>query len=275
MRRSFYTAPVDHLNLADWPSLGERLRRAAVKACGQDAKIEVGSEPFFTYETDVEETLLGLEDFQPEPRTVHIDFWNAIVHYGAVCVTQGDGIVRKERRALEKAVAKALRGETLIHDTEGAFDRHAGRVYGYRLNPDDDRDRVTFSHLMNVFDPPTYLGERWLLQEDDESLDEDKFTIAKKTPGQIVQFWANDEEAEERVWRHATRGEGLIALYDDDPDRGEITRGFSQHDDLRRMAGKAWHFRVTLGRCRPEDSLMVTYDLAVSPVEGAELLFVI
>lgn len=275
MRRSFYTAPVDHQTLADWPKLAERLRRAAVKACERDAETEVGSEPVFTYGTDVEETLLGLEDFQSEPRTVRIDLWNAMVRYGAICVTLGDGIVRKERRALDKALGKALRGETLINETEGVFDRCTGRVYGYRLNPDDDRDRVTFSHLMNVFDPPLYVGERWLLQRDDESLDEDNYIIAPKTQGQIVQFTALDEGSEERVWRHATRGEGLIALYDDDPDLDEITRSFARHDDLRRLAGEGRNFRATLGRCRPEDSLMVTYDDVNAPDERAKLLFVI
>ena len=283
MRQTFYTSPIDHDSLADWPDLATRLHRAAKKALGPGGQVEVGDEPVFGYGPDglarsaseLEETLLGLEELDLDPRTVRIDLWCAIVGYGAIRITLGDGIVRKERRALEKGFQKALRGETLIRESEGAFDRYEGRVYGYRLDPNDDRDRSTLAGLLMIFDSPLYLAERWLLQGDDEAIDENRYSAWPKTPSQYVQFTTQTEEAEEHVWCRAALGEGLIAVYPDDPDIDDLIRHFARHDDLRRFPKKRWDYRLTVGRCRPEDNLVVVYDLDAMPTEEAEWAFVI
>ncbi|MDA8016328.1 MAG: hypothetical protein MPN21_02670 [Thermoanaerobaculia bacterium] len=274
MRQRFYTSPVDHETLDDWADLATRLRRAGESACAAGARIETPDEPVFGYGTDIEETLLGLEDFRIEPRTVRIELWCAIVRYGAICITAGDGIVRKERRALEKGLQKVLRGETVIHESDGPFDRDERRIYGYRLDPNDDRDRSTLSSLTMSFDPPLYLAERWLLQGDDESIDEGWYTVGPGAPGPYVQFLAEHDEAEERVWQRAALGEGLFVIYDDDPCLGELLRSFSRTDDLRRLSRRHEH-RVAIGRCRRDDRLVVVYDSQALPSEDAEWVFVI
>lgn len=275
MKRSFYSSPVDHQTLGEWAKLSERLLRGAEKACRPDVTLEVSREPVFTYGIDVEETLLELEDLEFGARTVRIDLWSAIVRYGAICITVGEGIVRKERRALEKSVQKILRGETLIHESEGAFDRDERRIYGYRLDPADDRDRSTLADLLIPFDPPHYVGERWLLQGDDESIDAARYEIWPKTPSQVVQFAALTEEAQEDAWRRAHLGEGLLAVYPDDPALDDLVRHFASHDDLRRLPGKSWEYRVAIGRGRPEDRLVVVYDASTLPSEDTEWLFVV
>lgn len=288
MRRIFYSSPVDHRNLANWPALAERIRRAVSKACPGEPPVDaaIGTEPIFGHDiegadADIEETLLGLEDLYLEPRSLRIDLWCSLVHYGIVCVTHGSGLVRKERRALDKVLAKALRGETCLRETEGSFDRHEGRVYGYALDPDDDRDLSTIAHLMAVFNAPVYVGERWLLQNAREELDEEHFFLLGPAGGGIVRFMSTDQiglkpgEHLEAVWRNAVRGQGLVAAYDDDPDLDEIERHFGRFDDLRRFVGAGWNYRLTLGRGLAEDSLVVVYDLETGLLEGERPLFVL
>lgn len=275
MKQTFHTTPIDHDSLADWPDLATRLRRRAEKALGSGGRVEVGDEPAFTYGIDLEETLLGLEDLDLDPRTVRIDLWSAVVRYGTICITVGDGIVRKERRALEKGVAKVLRGETLIHESDGAFDRDERRIYGYRLDPSDDRARSTLADLLLVFDPPHYLGERWILQGDDERVDEGLYDVWTKSSGRLVQFLARSDEAAERVWSLAEHGDGLIAVDLDDPGIDRLLQNFSRTDDLRFLPKKHWQHRVTIGRCRPEDHLVVVYDSQGLPTDEADWLFVI
>ena len=275
MKQTFYTAPVDQDSLSEWPDLAARLRRRAEKAVGPGGRVEVGDKPIFGYGIDLEETLLGLEDQDLDPRTIRIDLWCAIVRYGTICITVGDGIVRKERRALEKGVQKVLRGETLIHESEGAFDRDERRIYGYRLDPADDRSRSTLADLLLVFDPPHYLGERWILQGDDERIDESLYDVSAKSSGQLVQFLARTDEAAERVWSLAEHGDGLIAVDFDDPGIDRLLQNFSRKDDLRFLPKKRWQHRVTIGRGRPEDHLVVVYDSQGLPSEEAEWLFTI
>ena len=275
MRQTFYTSPVDHDSLADWPDLATRLRRRAEKALGPGGQVEAGDAPVFGYGIDMEETLLGLEDPEFDPRTVRIDLWCAIVRYGTICITVGDGIVRKERRALEKGIKKALRGEVLIHESDGAFDRDERRIYGYRLDPADDRARSTLADLLLVFEPPHYLGERWILQGDDERIDESLYELWPKSSGQLVQFLARSGEAAERVWALAEHGDGLIAIDLDDPGIDRLLQGFSRTDDLRFLPKKHWQHRVTIGRCRAEDHLVVVYDSQGLPSDEADWLFAI
>lgn len=236
--------------------------------------MEAGDAPVFGYGIDMEETLLGLEDPEFDPRTVRIDLWCAIVRYGTICITVGDGIVRKERRALEKGIKKALRGEVLIHESDGAFDRDERRIYGYRLDPADDRARSTLADLLLVFEPPHYLGERWILQGDDERIDESLYELWPKSSGQLVQFLARSGEAAERVWALAEHGDGLIAIDLDDPGIDRLLQGFSRTDDLRFLPKKHWQHRVTIGRCRAEDHLVV-YDSQGLPSDEADWLFAI
>ena len=278
MRRIFFTSPVDDDSRAGWPDFAARLGGSAETALGPGGRVELGGEPVFGYgqgAAEFEEALLRLEDLALGPRTVRIDLWSSIARYGAICITVGDGVVRKERRALEKGLKKVLRGESLIHQSNGPFDRDERRIYGYRLDPADDRARSSLADLLLAFDPPHYLGERWMLQGDDERIDESRYEIWPGSPNQLARFLARSEDAAERAWSLAEHGDGLIVMDVDDPEIGRLLQGFSCTDDLRWLPGKTWQHRVTLGRCRPGDHLVVVYDSQALPSDTAQWVFAI
>lgn len=214
-RRLFFTSPVDDRNSGDWAGLARSLKAAVAASCGGDVAVAVGSEPVFGYGTDVDETLAELGELRLGPRDVRVDLWCSVVYYGAICVTLGPGIRRQERRTLTRRLRKTeLARQVLLREVEGPYDLDAsGRVFGYPISPADDRGRSTLSMLLEPFDGPVYLGEQWLLQGQDERVDEDAFEVVVRPSPSLALFLASDPEAEERVWQAAASGQGLIALY--------------------------------------------------------------
>ncbi|MEO1366898.1 MAG: hypothetical protein AAFX50_06945 [Acidobacteriota bacterium] len=277
MRRLFYSSPVDARNLEEWGGFADTLRRAVLSTCGKGIAVEVGDRAVFRRGGDFEETLAGLEELRLG-RAVRVDLWSSVAGYGVIAFTLGFDIKRAERRALEKKLRKALRGEVPLRDLEGVYSEESGLVVGFALSAADDAAaRADVEHLLFPFEKPLYLGERWLLQDGDERLDESSFQrISEPAPG-LVTFLAADGDAEERIWRHCGSGDGLIALFPDDPVLPDLVRGFRQQRDLRILTSKHPHFglRVTIDRRPGGDPLVVAYT-ATGPPEIEELpLFVV
>jgi hypothetical protein len=277
-RRLLYTSPIDDSGLESWPSLAGRLKRAVAATCGGDVEVKTGERPVFGYGTDVDETLAGLEEEVLAPREVRVDLWSSICRYAAVSFTLGPAIRRQERRELMRRLKKKeLAGETFLGEAEGRFHLDQGRVYGYSISPADDRGKSTIEHLLIPFDTPLYIGEHWLLQGGDEQVDTASYEVVVRVGPNHAIFLANDPEAAERAWEASTHGEGLIAFYGDDPAEPEIRRRFSRSDDLVLfLAEKPWAGqRVAIGRCRPEDSLVVVYGPPYAPEIDEPILFMI
>lgn len=277
-RRIFYTSPIDESGLDRWQGLAGRLERAVAATCDGKVSVTAGTQPVFGRGTDVDETLAALEEERLAPRDVRIDLWCSVPFYAAVCLTLGPGIRRGERRALTRRLQKKeLSGQTFLREDEGEFHVDTGRVYGYSVSPADDRGRSTIDFLLTPFDSPIYMGEHWLIQGGDEQVDSESYDLVVRVGTNHAIFLANDPEAAERVWEASTRGEGLIAFHGDDPAEPEIRRRFSRYEDLviflaeKPFSGQ----RVTIGRCRPEDSLVVIYDPPYAPEVDEPILFMI
>lgn len=280
MRRLFYTCPVDSRDLAAWGPLADALRGAVQASCGSGVTVEVGDQPVWGRGVDEEETLAELEEMQPMDRA-RIDLWSAVPGHAALAITLGSQVQRKARRALEKKLRKVLRGQKLLRELEGRYDDESARVFAFDISvADDAAARTALEFLVSPFDPPLYLGERWLLQGEDESLDAVAFDlIAEPAPG-LVTFFCKTEQAEERVWRHAGSGEGLFALYPDDPALPDLIRRFHKLEDLRILlaekpdAGQ----RITVDRRasgETGDGLVVAYTTAGPPEIESPYLFLI
>lgn len=290
-RRLFFTSPVDHHNLGSWDGLGRSLKAAVAASCGRDVSIEVGTRPVFGYDTDVDETLAELEELRLGPREIRVDLWCSIFFYGTICVTLGPGLRRQERRALTRRLSKKeLARHTLLREHEGAYDLDSGRVFGYQLFPGDDRARSTITEILEPFDGPVYLGEEWLVQDEDGILDNESFELIAsrlKVAGSGVEgaveeylalFLARDPEAEARAWLNATAsGQGLIALYADDAAEAKLVRRFTAFEDLPILLAEApsANMRVTIGRCHDDDSLVVVYGPPWAPEVDEPVLFMI
>ncbi len=277
-RRLFYTSPVDHHNLEEWPDLARSLSHAAEAACDRDIRLEVGPRPVFGYGTDVEEMLSALEAQELAPRQVRVDLWCSICFYAAVCVTLGPGIRRRERRDLIRRLGnKQLAGEAFLRQHEGAYDLDSGQCYGYHPEAADDRDRSTIADLLTAFDQPLYLGERWLLQDQNEQIDSESFDLIVPSGPNLGIFQAKDSAAEEIIWQACRNGEGLIAFYPDDPAEEQMLRRFSDFEDLRIFHAEAPSagMRVTIGRCHQDDSLVVVHGPPWAPELDQPPMFVI
>ncbi len=286
-RRLFYTSPVDHHNLEHWADLGRSLSRAVATIGDSELSVEVGTRPIFGYGSDSEEATAAVEEQRLAPRQVRIDLWCSICFYATVCLTLGPGVSRRERRALRRRLRKKeLAAETFLRQHEGPYDLDSGCSYGYSLDPGDDRDRSTIADLLAPFDPPLYLGERWLLQDRSEQIDTDSFDLVVShrlspiggTSGpDLGIFLALDSAAEERIWQACTAGEGLIACYPDDPAEEQLLRRFSDFEDLRIFLAEAPSagMRVTIGRCHQDDSLVVVHGPPYAPELDEPPVFVI
>ncbi|MEM1180295.1 MAG: hypothetical protein AAGM22_18270 [Acidobacteriota bacterium] len=276
MRRLLYTSPVDARSLDDWGGLADALRGAVASTCvGVDT--QVGDGALFRVGGDAEETLASLEELRLG-RAVRIDLWCSVVHYSVVALTLGSDIKRSERRALAKRLRKVLRGQTLLREVEGVFSEDTGLAFGFALSASEDAAaRADLEHLLFPFEQPLYLGERWLLQDDQERLDESSFrSIAEPAPG-LVTFLTASGDADERIWRLCGSGEGLIAVFPDDPAIPNLVKSFSEKRDLPIMLAESKYspLRVTVDRCHADDQLIVAY-AGEGPPELEELpLFVI
>lgn len=277
MKRLFYSCSIDHRDLAPWGALAEKLRRAVEAACGRDVAVALGDAPVWAPGVDDEETLAELEEMRLH-RHVRIDLWSAVVDHGAIAVTLGSGIRRPERRALERKLRKALRGEALLRTVDGPYGDESARVFGYAISvANDAAARAALDHLLCPFDPPFYVGERWLVQGDDELLDRQSFDqIVELAPG-LVTFIARSGDGDERVWQRASAGAGLIACYADDPALPSLARRFYEVDDLRLfLADKpSSGTQITIDRGRSEHGLVVAYTPAGPPEIDPPYLFVI
>ncbi|MEM8995706.1 MAG: hypothetical protein AAGF23_13045 [Acidobacteriota bacterium] len=277
MRRLLYSSPVDVRNLEEWGGLADDLRRAVIASCGKGVAVEVGDRAIFRRGGDFEETLAGLEELRLG-RAVRVDLWSSVAGYGVIAFTLGFDIKRAERRALEKKLRKVLRGESPLRDLEGVYTEETGLAFGFALSAADDAAaRADLEHLLFAFEEPLYLGERWLLQDGEERLDESSFEhIAEPAPG-LVTFFAADGDAAERIWRHCGSGDGLIALFPDDPALPDLVRGFREGQDLRLLTSRHPYsgLRVTIDR-RPGDEPLVVAYTATGPPEIEELpLFIV
>ncbi len=276
-RRLFYTSRADPHDADAWLTLAAAFEKVAGAACARDVSVAIGDQPVFGPDLDNDEALLRVEEAVPPPRSVGIDRWCTYAEYGTICMTLGANISRGERRKLQRAVGKrGLAGHSLVREHLGPYDYQDAEVFAYKLPVDQEDARVTLRSLVLPLDTTCYIGERWLLQGDDEQLDSSAYNLMTEFGPGLAFFHAKNQDAEARIWQSCVRGEGLIALYPDDPDLDDIVRHFANRQDLGVLSrGRSYDLRVTVGRCRPEDSLVVVYQSVHAPEIDAPLAFVI
>ena len=275
MRRLFYTSTFDHHDLTPWGAMADKLRRAVAASCGQDVAVDIGDGPVWAPGVDEEETLAGLAEMRLH-RQVRIDLWSAVEHHGAIALTLGSEIRRPERRALERKLKKTLRGEALLREHEGPYDDESAWVFGYAMSAARDAAaRADIDHLLYYFDPPFYVGERWIVQGEDERLDESSYEhIHELAPG-IVSFTARSGDAAERVWQRASAGDGLVVCFADDPAIPGLVQRFSTVDDLRLFLAKKPYSGARVTIDRGGDGQVVAYSPVGPPEIEAPYLFLI
>lgn len=277
-KRYFFSSPIDHDSLDTWPGLAESLAKMARQVCRGEISVVVGSKPVFGYDIDAYESLEALAQDPLDPREVRVDLWSDVRRHAVICLSLGPGLVRSEHRSLLQKVEKGpLRGEARLREVEGPYDLDSGVVYGYALSAEDAGDRSAIEVLLMPYDPPTYLGESWLIQGSDEQVDPEAYGTSFEVSPDLTVFMAEHREAEEEVWRRSAQGEGLVVAYDEEAETPALLQGFFAHKDLALFIGPARGHgqRVTLNRGPLGEPLVVVYDPAYAPEIEAPILFMI
>ena len=258
--RLFYAAPEDVGDAATWKRLSVGLERAVKAGGGPGVTVEVGAQPIFAPGKDGDEALRELEEQETGWRHVRIDPWCAFPVYFAVGLTFGNGFVRKQLREIKRRIRKLDPRLTPLYEHEGVYDLDAPRVYGYDLDPANPEDAASLEHLMIPFrDGVIYLGEPWVFQERDESVDRSKFEIFPVGPN-LSLVSVLDGEVEVDLWMRSAAGLGLLAIDPADPAEAALKRRFADRDDLRILVGEAPFPGMRLAIYRTPEAPLVVYD---------------
>jgi hypothetical protein len=266
------------------------LQAAVEQSCGGDVSVSIGTRPVCGAGSDLGATIQSMSDQRLEAREIRIDSWFSYMFYETICITLGPEVRDPERRALTSRLCRQeLSGETLLREHEGSYGLGSGLVFGYELFAGDDPARSTIRRLLEPLPDRVYLGEDSLTEDEEERDDEALEVIASRLrvtgsgvegalDAHLALFRARDPAAELRAWTRATvSGQGLFALAADDPALKALVGRFMEFEDLRILlaAAPSDTMRLTIGRCHPDDSLVLVYGPPREPEVDSPVIFVL